>query len=66
VIERPGLEEKNRPKTKEMSKGPPNITITGSASILLPKFKGFVPIKKLEDHYTVARDLVSNIENEKH
>jgi hypothetical protein len=49
-----------------MSKGPPNITITGSASILLPKFKGFVPIKKLEDHYTVARDLVSNIENEKH
>ena len=41
-------------------------SIKNSASMLLPQFKGFKPIDKLENHYTVARDLVSNNEIEKH
>jgi hypothetical protein len=34
--------------------------------MLLPQFKGFNLIDKLEAHYTVARELVSNNEIEKH
>jgi hypothetical protein len=42
------------------------MAFRGGASILLPKFRGFVPIGKLEDHYTVARDVDTKNEFEKH
>jgi hypothetical protein len=42
------------------------MAFRNTASILLPKFRGFIPIEKLGDHYKVARDADSKNEIEKH